>query len=216
VDAAAKSASAEPTPLEAPVAVPAQLPAQTHGHTIHDVDQQIAFARHNFENLQGTIRAADAKVGAFLTIMFLLAVVTFPVGTEVLPKLRWDGAVNLVLSLAFLGSYGLFGFGIIRSLMLTVDVLRPRGVSGPAEPHAADQLLFYKHILAHRDTETYFHSVVTAPPDLLLRNLSDQVFQLARICDQKMSALDAATFPLFCSLYGWVLTMALGIWIARH
>ena len=51
-------------------------------------DLQIAFARHNFEDQQALIRSADAKAGAFITLLLFLAAIVIPLGKEAVPKLR--------------------------------------------------------------------------------------------------------------------------------
>lgn len=51
--------------------------------------EQIAFARHNFDNLQSLIRFADAKAGFFASFLLFLVASTFPVGKDAIPKLRW-------------------------------------------------------------------------------------------------------------------------------
>ena len=176
------------------------------------LDEQIAFARHNFENQQSTIRAVDTKVGAVLTILFIVTVIAIPIGKEAIPKLHWAmGAGVAAMSTVFLAGSFVFVLGVLRSLMLVVHVVRPRGVSGRSVTNAPGKLLFYKHVLAHRDPNEYFKAVSDASPELLLRNLTDQVFELARICQEKMDALDALKFPLMCALYSWALIVALGI-----
>lgn len=181
------------------------------------LQEQIAFARHNFENQQSTIRAADTKVGAVLTILFIVTVIAIPIGKEAIPKLHWaSGAGIAAISTVFLTGCIVFVFGVLRSLMLVVHVVRPRGVSRASDRHTPGQLLFYKHVLQHRDANDYFKAVGDASPELLLRNLTDQVFELARICAEKMDALDAAKTPLMWALYSFGLVVALGIWLGAR
>lgn len=188
------------------------FPAQNSASV--QLQEQIAFARHNFENQQSTIRAADTKVGAVLTILFIVTVIAIPIGKEAIPKLHWAmGASVAAMSTVFLAGCIVFVVGVLRSLMLVVHVVRPRGVSGRSHTNAPGQLLFYKHVLQHRDPNEYFKAVGDASPELLLRNLTDQVFELARICEEKMDALDASKTPLMWTLYSWALIVALGIWL---
>jgi hypothetical protein len=192
-------------------------------------DLQIAFARHNFEDQQALIRAADAKAGAFITLLLFLAAIVIPLGNEAVRKLSWVWGHGDLSSGAYVGTCILFALAVVRSLALVIHVVRPRGVGVPgavrqADPRfsedypklpAADKLLFYKHILQHGDPHSYFSSVSNASPDLLLRNLTDQTFELARICDEKMSFLHAARMPLLVAVYSWALNIALAIWIAH-
>jgi len=192
-------------------------------------DLQIAFARHNFEDHQALIRAADAKAGAFITLLLFLAAILIPIGREAVPKLRWVLGEGDLTSGAYVATSLLFALAVVRSLALVVHVVRPRGVSRPAagapqvggshagypKLPAADKLLFYKHILQHRDSHSYFAAVSHASPEVILRNLTDQTFELARICDEKLAYLDAARVPLLLAVYGWALNIALAIWIAH-
>jgi hypothetical protein len=181
------------------------------------LQEQIAFARHNFENQQSTIRAADTKVGAVLSILFIVTVIAIPIGKDAIPKLYWaSGAGVAAMSTVFLAGCIVFVLGVLRSLMLVVHIVRPRGVSGRSSNNAPGQLLFYKHVLRHRDANEYFHAVGDASPELLLRNLTDQVFELSRICAEKMDALDAAKTPLMWALYSFGLVVALGIWLGAR
>jgi hypothetical protein len=183
------------------------------------LQEQIAFARHNFENQQSTIRAADTKVGAVLTIVFIVTVIAIPIVKEAIPRLHFAaGAVVAGISIVFLASCAVFVLGVLQSLALVVKVVRPRGVSGRSDPAtgAPGQLLFYKHVLAHRNPKEYFEAVDSASSERLLRNLTDQIFELARICQEKMDALDAVKHPLRCALYSWALIVALGIWLGTR
>ena len=193
-------------------------------------DLQIAFSRHNFEDQQALIRSADAKAGAFITLLLFLAAIVIPLGKEAVPKLRWVMGEADLISAAYSASCFLFALAVVRSLALVIHVVRPRGVgTGAPRAHAhdprlaenypklapADKLLFFKHILLHRDPNTYFNAVSNASPDVLLRNLTDQTFELARICDEKLACLDAARVPLLLALYSWALNIALAIWIVH-
>ena len=194
-------------------------------------DLQIAFARHNFEDQQALIRSADAKAGAFITLLLFLAAIVIPLGKEAVPKLRWVlGGGGELISGAYTLSCLLFALAVVRSLVLVVHVVRPRGVATGApraqkpDPRFAadypklaqeDKLLFFKHILLHRDPNTYYEAVSHASPDILLRNLTDQTFELARICDEKLSCLDEARLPLLLALYSWALNIGLAIWIVH-
>ncbi len=126
-----------------------------------------------------------------------------PLGNEAVRKLNWVWGHGDLTSGAYVGTCILFALAVVRSLALVIHVVRPRGlgVPGTARPPdprfsedypklpAADKLLFYKHILQHGDPHSYFTSVSNASPDLLLRNLTDQTFELARICDEKTDLL---------------------------
>jgi hypothetical protein len=191
-------------------------------------DLQIDFARHNFEHQQSLIRAADAKAGAFTTLLLFLCAISVPLGTVAISKLHWSGP-GWYLTIAYLASYALFGFGVVRSLDLMVHVVKPRGISrnrakrldaaepSPAQAHfLGTKLLFHEHVLLHKDRNTYYHAVCAASADTLLRNLTDEVFELSRICDEKLLDLNESKTPLLIAVYGWAATIAVGIWLVHR
>src|ERR1700736_3835781 len=73
-------------------------------------DEQIEFAWHNFEDQQAIIRAADLKAGYLVPFLLFFAASTIPLGTEVVPKLRFGTAEAALAS----------GLYLLTSLALTV------------------------------------------------------------------------------------------------
>src|ERR1700739_313045 len=68
------------------------------------IDEQIEFAWHNFEDQQAIIRAADLKAGYLVPFLLFFGASTIPLGTEVVPKMRWEtsavalGAPGVILT----------------------------------------------------------------------------------------------------------------------
>ena len=60
----------------------------------------------------------------------------------------------------------------------------------------------------------YFAAVATATPDQLLRNVTDQVFELAQICKSKIDNLRHFSKSFKWTLAAWLISTALGFWIA--
>jgi hypothetical protein len=178
-------------------------------------EDQLTFARHNFDNQQSLIRAADTKAGLYVTLILFLGAVTIPLGKDVVPRLSWVPCGGAVTSAAYIVSYVVFAAGFIWSLMLVRHVVTPRSARHYADPQPGHELHFYKHVLLHRDNAEYFQAVQQAPPELLLRNLTDQIFELAYICDEKMTAVRAARAPITLTFFAWLVNAGFGLWIAR-
>jgi hypothetical protein len=58
-------------------------------------------------------------------------------------------------------------------------------------------------------------AVLAASPELILRNLTDQIYELGHICRRKMDGLSGTTIPISIAFCAWVLNGALGLWIVR-
>jgi hypothetical protein len=178
-------------------------------------DDQFAFARHNFDNLQSLIRAADAKAGLYVTILFFLAASTIPLGKDVILKLRWVWCGGGFSGFVYLLSYFALATGFVWSLALIRGVVTPRPASHYLSPQAGHELHYYRHVLMHKDNSEYFDAVRSAAPELLLRNVTDQIFELAYICHEKMKAVHEARLPITIAFCAWVANIGLGLWIAR-
>ena len=62
-------------------------------------------------------------------------------------------------------------------------------------------------------TMKYFNAISAATPELLLRNLTDQMFELAKICQDKMGHLNKARFPVLLLFCSWLVNLGVGLWI---
>jgi len=178
-------------------------------------DDHLLFARHNFDNHQAIIRAADTKAAVLTTLLLFLGASTIPLGKDAVPKLRWVWGQGAITSGVYLFSYLVFAATFAWSLVLVYRVVIPRGAAHYQSPRAGHDLLYYEHVLLHQDSAHYFESVGRASPDLILRNLTDQVFELAHICHEKITALHRArmlTAIVFCA---WTANTVFGLWIVR-
>jgi protein-S-isoprenylcysteine O-methyltransferase Ste14 len=178
----------------------------------HDV--QIQFARHNFDNHQNLIRFADTKAAAFVTLLVFLGASGIPIAKEAVPKLRFVICGGAVSSSLYLLSCLLFLVGFFWTLALVYLVIRPRGATYYGSPERGHELLFFGHVMLHANHEDYFAAVSAASPELLLRNLTDQVFELAKICQEKMQYLNSARHPMLLAFCSWAANLGVGLWIA--
>lgn len=178
-------------------------------------DDHLTFARHNFDNHQSLIRAADAKAGFLLTFLLFLGASTVPLGGDAVPKMRWIACGGALSSALYLASYGIFGCGFVWTLWKLHSVVSPRRAKHYSNPLPGRELIYFEHVIQHASSAEYFESVSRASSDVLLRNLTDQVFELAHICNRKMAAIRSSSAPFAATFLAWLANIGLGLWIVR-
>jgi hypothetical protein len=62
-------------------------------------------------------------------------------------------------------------------------------------------------------SDKYFEAVARAEPEQILRNVTDQIFELALIAEVKMDSLRAFSKSFKLTLVAWFLSTAVGFWI---
>jgi hypothetical protein len=178
------------------------------------LDKQIQFARHNFDNLQALIRASDTKAGATVTIMVFLAASALQISKDAVEKLHLHTFPVLLISCVFvIAAMGLF-ISVLWSFMAVHRVLRPRGARFTSAEKGRD-LMWQDHVLLHQNNEEYFSAVSAASHELILRNLTDQVFELAHISKEKMDALRNIRVFLWLGFPSWVVLIGSGLALGR-
>jgi hypothetical protein len=179
------------------------------------LDRQIEFARHNFESHQAIIRASDAKAGVLVTVMFFLAASSLPVSRDAIGKLRWSSpGVAIVSSLLVLSIIGLV-LAVVWSLVAAQRVLKPRWGSRYKTPQKDRDLMWQDHVLLHATSQEYGAAVRAASDDLILQNLTDQVFELAEISKIKMDALYEARWAVYLAFCCWTGSVACSVILWR-
>jgi hypothetical protein len=76
--------------------------------------------------------------------------------------------------------------------------------------------MWQEHVLLHENNEEYFSAVRSAPPELILRNLTDQVYELAHISKEKMHALAGNLWIAWLGFGSWVIVVGSGLMLGRH
>jgi hypothetical protein len=179
------------------------------------LDRQIEFARHNFDSHQAIIRASDAKAGVLVTLMFFLAASSLPVSKDAIGKLQWSSpGVSIVSSLLVLSITGLL-VAVVWSLVAAQRVLKPRWGSHYATPQKGRDLLWQDHVLLHATGQDYGAAVGAASGELILQNLTHQVFELAYISKIKMDALHGARWAVYLAFCSWTGSIASSVILWR-
>jgi hypothetical protein len=176
---------------------------------------QLQFARHNFDNHQNPIRLADAKAAAYVTLLIFLGASSFPIAKDVVGKLRAQWGGGAFTSAVYLLSYALFLFSFFWVVTLMHRVIKPRGARHYKRTQQTHSFMFYEHVLLHASNDDYFEAVAAAAPDRILRNTTDQIYELAHICRDKMAALTRARGPLLLAFISWALNVCTGLLILR-
>jgi hypothetical protein len=177
------------------------------------VAEQIQFARHNFDNHQALIRFADTKAAAAMTLVVFLCGITVPVAKDAVPKVRWVLGQGGISSGVYLLSFFTLLGALVATIMLIDQVIRPRQAAHYSANDEKHGILYYKHVLAHETNKNFYDAVQSATLDQLLRNICDQVFELAYIFRLKMDALRKLRGVILFSLLSSIVNTGLGIWI---
>jgi hypothetical protein len=179
------------------------------------MEDQINFAWRNFEDQQGIIRAADLKAGYLVTFLLFFGASTIPLGEEVMPKLHWIGGIRGFATVLYLLTYTAQMLAFVRSLYLISHVLTPRVSVHHRSPHKGSDLLYYEHVIRHKDSNNYYQELSQASSQRILRNITDQVFELSHICKSKIDCLRAFAGSFKLTVFFWLTSTAIGLWITR-
>ena len=91
--------------------------------------------------------------------------------------------------------------------------MTPRIARHHQTPREGSELLYYEHVIRHKDSEQYFNAVSHASPEQLLRNITDQVFELSLICKAKLENLRGFAVSFKWTVVAWCVSTAIGFWI---
>jgi hypothetical protein len=186
---------------------------ETPGQTASTTQERIEFAWHNFEDQQAIIRAADLKAGYLVPFLLFFGASTIPLGTEVVPKLRFGDAHGAIAAGLYILTYVWLTIGFVWSLVLISRAMTPRIARHHQSPRAGSELLYYEHVLRHKDSTAYYEAISEAGPEQLLRNITDQVFELSLICKLKLENLRGFAVSFKWTVVAWCVSTAIGFWI---
>jgi hypothetical protein len=183
------------------------------GKILSTTKEQIEFAWHNFEDQQAIIRAADLKAGYLVPFLLFFGASTIPLGTEVVPKIRWGDLAGGVASGLYILTYAWLTVGFVWSLILISRAMTPRIARHHRSPREGSELLYYEHVVRHKDSGQYYEAVSNAGPEQMLRNITDQVFELSLICKAKLDNLRGFAVSFKWTVVAWCVSTAVGFWI---
>jgi hypothetical protein len=167
-------------------------------------DCQIRFARHAFENLQGLIRFADTKGGGIAVFVFALAATGIPMTTKGAEALRFRQPFPMYLpEILFLVTWICFSFASVLTLWKLLSKLILPRYARYRRHQDMRQLLYWEHIKQFDSNDAYFENVRKMDEELELRNITDQVRELALIADTKMMHLASLKQSLFIIGISW-------------
>jgi hypothetical protein len=180
-----------------------------------DLDHALQFARHNFDNHQALIRASDTKAAVMVTVMVFLAASALQVCKDVVGKLHTYPCSILMGSAIFVAACTGLLVAVLSMFVVVLRVIKPRGARYTA-PRRGQDLLWQEHVLLHATNVDYFSAVKEAPPELILRNFTDQIFELAHISKEKMDALANTRWIIWLAFWSWIVCIASGLNLSRY
>ncbi len=158
------------------------------------------FTLESFKNIQELIKFTDQKSGGVLVVAGL----ELTVFLSVIDKLAFNKNYTGVLSISA------FVLGVITAalLILTIyfsvfKVLRPQLAKHYSGNDAS--LFYFSHLASMTDKTGMFEQFRNLNDDSILRNLTDQIFEISKIMNRKISALRASMNLLFYSIISLVL-----------
>lgn len=175
--------------------------------------ERVGYAWKNFDDQQAIIRAADLKAGYLVTFLLFFGASTIPLGKEVLPKLRWASGGEIAASGVYAATYIVFALGFVRALYLISHVLTPRIARHHARPADGRELLYYEHVVRYENSAAYYEAMAKVSPEEMLRNVTDQVYELAMIVKAKVDSLRAFSQAFKITLVAWFISTGVGFWI---
>ena len=82
-------------------------------------------------------------------------------------------------------------------------------------PQAGRDILWQDHVLIHASDQQYFDAVKKADSEVLLRNLTDQIFELAHISREKMINIQQSRRASLWAAGSWIVTMIAALILLR-
>jgi hypothetical protein len=172
---------------------------------------QIVFARHVFDNYQALIRSVDTKAGALLALAVFFGASSFPVSKDAIQHIGFLTRLLQFTSAAFLISSAIFCLLFLVLVVVLGRVIQPRGARFYKHPNKAVDLLWQEHVVLHQDNGSYFSAVSKSAAPVLLRNLTDQVFELASISKEKMDAINTGFGVVYWLAFSWIMNVTTGL-----
>jgi Family of unknown function (DUF5706) len=153
------------------------------------------FALESFKNIQELIRFIDQKSGAVLVVAGLILTVYLEFSKELVFKFSNISFVNAIT----------FIFGVTTGLLLVyviylsiLKILIPR----LAKHYEGSELslLYFNHLATMADKSVVLEQFNKLNDVSILKNLTDQIFEISKILDMKIIQLNKSMNCLFYSI----------------
>lgn len=176
-----------------------------------NASEKIGFMRHVFDNYQALIRSVDTKAGALLGLALFFAASVFPISKDAVSLITSRTAKLEFTSGIFLLSSTTFCFLFLGLINALGNVVKPRGARFYNAVSETENVIWQDHILRHSDNQSYFRAASQLEPHVILRNFSDQVFELAHISKAKMDSVNTGFRLLKLLALCWVTNVISGL-----
>jgi hypothetical protein len=165
-----------------------------------------AFTLESYKNIQELIRFTDQKSGGVIVVA----------GLELTVFLNFIDKLGFNKDYTSLASVAVFLFGIITAILLAITiyisifkVVRPRLAN---QYNAYEISLFYfNHLASAKNKTVMFNQFNNVTNDSILRNLTDQIFEVSKIMTAKTNGLYYSMTTLLYSM----LTLSLFILVSK-
>ena len=151
-----------------------------------------------------------------MSVIVFLAASALQVSKEAISKLHSSPCMVLATGIVLVASSVGLLVSVMWAFVLVQRVLRPRGARFYGTAQKGRDLMWQDHVILHESSPDYFKAVHDASPDLILRNYTDQIFELAHISKEKMDALRGARSVMWLAFWSWVVCIAASLTLLRH
>lgn len=158
------------------------------------------FTLESFKNIQELIKFTDQKSGGVLVVAGLELTVFLNVVDKLIFKTNSFGVYSVVVFVLGVITAGL----LIAIVYVSVfKVLRPQLANHYSGNEAS--LFYFNHLASMTDKTAMFEQFKNVDDNLILRNLTDQIFEVSKIMNRKTNALHCSMNLLFYSMVSIVL-----------
>ena len=157
--------------------------------------RKIEFALESFKNIQDLIKFTDQKSGGVLVIAGLELTIFLSCIDKLDFKHSYLSPIAIAVIILGIITVFLFTYTLYLSIF---KILRPRLAN-----HYSGQdisLFYFNHLASMTDKTGMFNQFNSVTDDLILRNLTDQIFEVSKILNTKINELHKSMNFLFYSV----------------
>ncbi|MGE5206083.1 MAG: hypothetical protein ACM3PW_10735 [Chlamydiota bacterium] len=151
-----------------------------------------------------------------VSVIVFLAASALQVSKEAIGKLHSSPCIVLATGIVLVVSSAGLLVSVLWAFVTVQRALRPRGARFYGTAQKGRDLMWQEHVIAHGSSADYFTAVHDASPELILRNYTDQIFELAHISKEKMDALRGARWVMWLAFWSWIVCIASGLALLRY